>query len=626
MAVSETLKLILGLAKARELLLLEADTTMPKGAALQRQKMIGTLEKTIANALVATAERLSATPEQDDKIALNAWNYIVHAQTHPEATPFEGSTAYEHLKSVFDDCSNLYQAGDGPLGWMKRTEMLTAPAEKSSLNDAIEATMVFKQRLLAAPEVRAWMEEVRAHKNELSDIDQRNFALMELRWMEAAGLSEELVGKVSATSSESVDKWNDAKKTSDFNAWLPYFEKVVAATQEKAQALGTALDVSPYEALLGASDSSPGLSNDTVNQAFGQLRTELPKLVKEIMAKQQAEGEPLKLPVISMEAREKVKDRLMKDLGLEKEYTARGASTHPCSLGCWKDVRITSYKQDDDLLNDLRAVIHETGHGLYSRALPEEWKDQPVGDYQSLWIHESQALFWDKQVFASMEFMEYLSRVLKEELKVSGPEWEPENLFKLVTRVQPSLIRTRADEVTYPAHVILRHDLEQKLIDGSLQPKDVPEAWNAEMKEMLGVDVPNHAQGCMQDVHWARGALGYFPAYTFGALGAAQLMENLRSEMPDVSEHIRNGEFAPIRQWLTEKIHRHGSLYDGEELIRNATGKPLSADPWLNHIKRRYLDAEIATNASWGQSVPPPRVAGEAPRRTGTGGISGPNG
>jgi len=198
--------------------------------------------------------------------------------------------------------------------------------------------------------------------------------------------------------------------------------------------------------------------------------------------------------------------------------------------------------------------------------------------------------------------MTFFSPILKDELGVDGQAWSPENLYRLVTRVKPDLIRTEADEVTYPAHVILRHDLEQKLIDGTLSPGDLTEAWGEGMRELLEVEVPDHAHGCMQDAHWPQGIFGYFPAYSFGALGAAQLMEKLKQDMPDISDNIRNGDFAPIRAWMTDRIHQYGSRYTGEELMKKATGKVLSAEAWLRHVQGRYLGQEVGVTQGQAQT------------------------
>ncbi len=361
--------------------------------------------------------------------------------------------------------------------------------------------------------------------------------------------------------------------------------------RQKGEALGKAIGASPYQALLET--YNPGLREEAVNEVFGELRARLPALVKKVTEKQAAEEPPIPLPPISVDAQRRAVQRLMKLLGLEDNHIRLGESAHPFTCGQWDDVRITARYSEKNLMPALMAIIHETGHALYSRALPKNWKDQPIGEPQSVWVHESQSLFWQYQLASSRDFMTFLSPVLKDELGVDELAWSPGNLYRLVTLVQPGLIRTEADEVTYPAHVILRHDLERKLIDGTLSPRDLPEAWGMGMRELLDVEVPNHAHGCMQDVHWPQGIIGYFPAYTFGALGAAQLMEKLKQDMPDIGDHVRNGDFAPIRAWMTDRVHQYGSRYTGEELINNATGKPLSAEAWLNHVQGRYLGQEV---------------------------------
>jgi carboxypeptidase Taq len=199
------------------------------------------------------------------------------------------------------------------------------------------------------------------------------------------------------------------------------------------------------------------------------------------------------------------------------------------------------------------------------------------------------------------EFMEILSEILKEELNVSGPEWEPENLYRLATQVKTGLIRTEADELTYPIHVILRWKLEQQLIDGTLEPKDLPAAWKKGMKDMLGVDVPDDAVGCMQDVHWPYGLFGDFPGYTFGAQGASQLGEKIREDIPDFKQLVRKGDFAPIRKWLTENIHRHGSMLEGSELIEQATDKKFSSWSWFKQMAERMLG--VVLEMPWAEKL-----------------------
>jgi carboxypeptidase Taq len=500
----------------------------------------------------------------------------------------------------------------------------------STVDDAAAATAVLKHRSITQLRVQKWLDEVRTNRDALGATEQRNFELMERLWVESAGLDEALVEEFSRAQAASTRAWEEAKPNSDFLAWLPHFEEVVRLTRRKGRALGKAFGTSPYQALLGSSSFNPRLRNETVSEVFGDLRAKLPALIKQVTDKQTAEVPPLALPPIPVEMQRRIVQRIARELGLEEQYGRLDESAHPFSTGQRNDVRITTRYKEEDILYALMAVIHETGHALCNHGLPEKWKDQPVGGHQSAWVHESQSLFWEMQIAYRTEFMKFLSPVIKHELakqglKTDGPEWSPENLYKLATHVEPSLIRTEADEVTYPAHVIVRHDLEQRLIDGALLPKDVPAAWATGYNDLLGVEVPDHARGCMQDVHWSLGKLGVFPAYIFGALGAAQLMEKLKQDMPDVGEYIRKGDFAPIRAWLADRIYRHGSRYDGEELMARATRKPLSAEAWFNHVRRRYIDTK------WQNRSKPSRLLAtelrqcdEAPRRR-VGGPSAPS-
>jgi len=593
--LSDALQLIVNLAKARELLIIEAESHMPKGAASQRAKMIATLDTLINDALANTRDRLPETPDDGlDHISRKGWVSVAQHQSQAPKSAAETSSAYANLQRVFDQRSNLNQTRE-LLDWIRSSHTLLG-IETSTIDSAAAATAIFMHRCMAQSQIKQWLDEVRANPGALDATQQRNFALMVRLWLESADLDEKLVDSLSRAHAASNRIWEKAKPKSDFSSWLPRFEEVVELACRKGEALGKAFKTSPYQALLES--FNPGLRNETVTKVFSDLRTKLPALIKNVMDRQAAEAPPLPLPPVPVGTQRRIAWRVMKKLGLEENHARLDESSHPFSCGQWDDVRITTRYMEDNMMPVLMNIIHETGHALYNRALPREWKDQPIGDPQSIWVHETQSLFWERQVAASMEFMEFLSPIIKEELtkkgiNANGPEWSPENLYKLVTRVKPGLIRVEADEVTYPAHVILRHDLEQKLIDGSLAPKDVPEAWATGMRNLLGLEVPDHAHGCMQDVHWPQGAIGYFPAYTFGALGAAQLMARLKQDVPNVGEHIRKGDFAPIREWMTEHVHRHGSLYDGEELMEKATGKPLSVEPWLEHVKQRYLCQEM---------------------------------
>jgi carboxypeptidase Taq len=236
-------------------------------------------------------------------------------------------------------------------------------------------------------------------------------------------------------------------------------------------------------------------------------------------------------------------------------------------------------------------VLHETGHALYERGLPTVWRRQPVGDARGMAMHESQSLLVEMQACRSREFTGFLAPLLREAFAGEGPAWETENLYQLNTRVKRSLIRVDADEVTYPAHVVLRYRLERALIGGELTLRDLPAAWAEQMQALLGIAPPDDRSGCLQDIHWYDGAWGYFPAYTLGAMIAAQLFDAAKRADPAILSGIAHGDFAPLLAWLRANVHGHGSLHSTAALVERATGRPLDARVYERHLKSRYLDA-----------------------------------
>jgi carboxypeptidase Taq len=235
------------------------------------------------------------------------------------------------------------------------------------------------------------------------------------------------------------------------------------------------------------------------------------------------------------------------------------------------------------------AVLHETGHALYEFGLPREWACQPVGEARGMVVHESQSILVEMQVCRSEAFLEFAGPMLRDAFGGSGPRWDADNLAALATRVERSLIRIDADEVTYPAHVLLRYRLERQLIAGEIGVRDLPDAWAGLMDEYVGVVPTTDRGGCLQDIHWVSGAFGYFPTYTLGALAAAQLFEAADRAIDGVRDQVRRGEFSELVGWLGEHVHRRASSVTSDELLEDATGKPLSTEPFRRHIRRRYL-------------------------------------
>jgi carboxypeptidase Taq len=280
----------------------------------------------------------------------------------------------------------------------------------------------------------------------------------------------------------------------------------------------------------------------------------------------------------------------MVHLGLEAEHSRLDVSRHPFSGGVPDDVRITTRYSEDDATGALMGVLHETGHALYERGLPLAWRDQPVGGAHGMSLHESQSLLIEMQVSRGRPFLAFLAPRLRVWLGGAGSAWEVDNLHQLDARVARGLIRVDADELTYPAHVMVRYDLERRLLGGALDPADLPEAWAVAMREHLDIVPTDDRDGCMQDIHWYAGEFGYFPTYTLGAIAAAQLFAAATVQVPDISAGIARGEFGPLVAWLRDNVHRLGSRFERDELLCRATGQPLEVTAFEEHLRARYLD------------------------------------
>ena len=339
--------------------------------------------------------------------------------------------------------------------------------------------------------------------------------------------------------------------------------------RESAQAKGEALGCRPYEALVDLYE--PGASAATINRLFDDLAQFLPGFIAQVVERQADQPAPLEPEgPFPIEAQEALGRRLMAVLGFDFDHGRLDVSLHPFCGGVPDDVRITTPYETDDFDKAMMAVLHETGHALYERGLPAEWRLQPVGAARGMGFHESQSLLIEMQACRSPAFMDFAAPLIREAFGGRGPAWSADNLYRRGTRVKADFIRVYADEVTYPAHVILRTRLEQALIAGELAPEDLPGAWNQAMGELLGIAPPDDAQGCLQDIHWYDGAFGYFPTYTIGAMTAAQLFAAACRAKPEIPEALGRGDFAPLMAWLGEHVHAKGSLLSGEALLSAA--------------------------------------------------------
>ncbi len=261
-------------------------------------------------------------------------------------------------------------------------------------------------------------------------------------------------------------------------------------------------------------------------------------------------------------------------------------------------MRLTTRYDVADVFTGLLSAMHESGHAMYHMGLPEQWRDQPVGRDRGMVAQESQSLLLERLVCRSRAFSQYLSPQLQRHFGVSGAAWEPDNLYAHLTRVSRGAIRVDADELTYPLHVLVRYELEKRLMDGSLAVRDLPEAWNTETEQRLGFRPQNDREGCLQDIHWAVGSFGYFPSYALGAVMAVQLIESLRNDVHDLDEQIARGDFSGLFGWLRSQVHSQGARLTLQELLLAATGKTLSAVPFMRYLEGKYLESVTSSSAA----------------------------
>jgi carboxypeptidase Taq len=335
---------------------------------------------------------------------------------------------------------------------------------------------------------------------------------------------------------------------------------------------------------------TPGISAADIDTIFKALSRKLPGLINEAIEVQAANPAIPLVGKFSVARQRSLAMEVLKSLGFPFDRGRLDESEHPFTEGVPGDIRVTTRFDAADPFSGLLGAVHETGHAMYDLGLPVKWRDQPVGRDRGLALEESQSLLFEMNICRSRPFVQYLKPLLEKFLQVSGPEWDEVNLYRTLIRVRRSLIRMDADELTYPAHIMLRYELEKKMLEGSLPVKDLPEAWNEQLEQRLNIRPSNDTEGCLQDIHWAVGHFGYFPSYALGAVIAAQLHEAMRAAQPSLGEEIAAGQFSGVMEWLRDNVHGVGARLPVQELIKQATGKPLTAAPYLRYLEAKYLE------------------------------------
>jgi carboxypeptidase Taq len=472
------------------------------------------------------------------------------------------------------------QAIEGAIAVLSWDQQTMLPRKGAGARGAQLAALskVYHERA-TDPRVGQWLQELDA--TELDRPRKATTRLLRKQFERSTKVPTSLVVALAEAQSAGFEAWVKAKQASDFSIFAPHLERLLDLTREKIRALDP--DSHPYDVLLDEFD--PGTTVASLRTMFARLRDGLVPLIAAIGARPQIPGLTGTFDVAAQRA---LHHDVIAALGYDGDAGRLDDAEHPFTIGMTPgDVRITTHFYADDLLSGLGGTIHECGHALYEQGLPTDLPGAAiVGKAASFGLHESQSRFWENAIGRSRPFCRWLAAKLAH--RFPGQAIDPEVLYRACNRVQPGLIRIKADEVTYNLHIIVRFEIELALFEGKLAVKDLPAAWNAKMKAYLGVEPPDDAHGVLQDVHWSSAAFGYFPSYTLGNLYAVGFLRTMEQQLPGMWDDVENGRFDRILGWLRANVHAHGSLDEAPDRVKAVIGdRDLVAD-LLDYLWTRH--------------------------------------
>ena len=492
------------------------------------------------------------------------------------------TTAYDDLRQRHQRLHHLAHL-QAIASWDQSANMPAKGNEARSL--ALAEMGGLMHQLATEPALKSLLDT--AASEPLDELQRANLREMRRAWMSSNALPQSLVEAKSLAISRCEHAWRSQRPANDWAGYLENLREVVRLAREEAQLLADSSGLGRYDALMDQYE--PGMRAAEVDRVFGELRQWLPGLIRAVQAKQAGETVLQPEGPFPTAAQRALGQDAMRLMGFDFEAGRLDESAHPFCGGVPEDVRMTTRYREDSFLPSLTGTIHETGHGRYEQNLPREWLGQPVARARSMGLHESQSLSFEMQLGSHPAFAGLLSPLVSRHLG-EQPAFAPQNLNRLMTRVAPGYIRVDADEVTYPAHIILRYEIERALIEGQIECEDIPALWDAKMMELLGLDTRgNYRNGPMQDVHWGAGLFGYFPCYTLGAMYAAQWFATMRRAMPELDTRIAAGDLVPVFDWLNTHIWSQGSRWETPELVRRASGETLNPAHFKAHLESRYL-------------------------------------
>jgi carboxypeptidase Taq len=493
------------------------------------------------------------------------------------------ASAYDELITRIKDAA-LLRSTMGILGWDQRTKMPKGGVGHRALQLSQLAGMVHERN--TDPRIGELLASCEADDS-LVDGAKANVREVRKAYDRSTKLPTELVQERAKQGTIAEQAWEQAREESDYSLFAPHLAKNIELSRRVAECFGWAADEEPWDAL--AEGYETGMRAKNVQEVFDPLRDKLQGLVAELHGGPRRPSTKANEVRIAVAAQEAVVADFAAAIGFDFGRGRIDTTVHPfCSGTNPGDVRITTRYAEDKFFEALLATLHETGHGIYEQGLDPDHTGTPLGRAVSLGIHESQSRMWENFVGRSRPFWTWGFPKLQDAFPSQFADLSADDVFEAVNSVEPGFIRVEADEGTYNLHIMVRFELERLLMNGDLGVEDLPHEWNRRYKEYLGIDVPNDRLGVLQDVHWSGGSFGYFPTYTLGNLYAAQLFETILEQIPDLYDQFERGEFAALKAWLNENLHRHGALYPPAELCERVTGKPLSAEPLLRHLEAKF--------------------------------------
>lgn len=488
-----------------------------------------------------------------------------------------------------EHCRNLHALDHALsiLGADEATHMPSGGGEARAASVSLLAGMYHEQA--SAPHIAEWIAAAR--REELTPQQQVALTEFERVYRNLTCLPSDFVKRQTAVNMRSEQAWRKLRAANDWEGFRPLLEENVVLMREEAAMRADALGVQPYDALMEQFD--PGNRAAAITPAFDALKAFLRDFLPAAMETQQRRRaqNPLKpfSPPFPVEKQSALGLAAIKAIGFDMEHGRIDVSHHPFCGGVPDDIRMTTRYRADDFITAFMATLHETGHALYEQGLPRELAHWPSAKARGMGMHESQSMFVELQIARSAEFWEWALPLVNEHLG-GLDNWSPDDMLAHINTVEPGLIRVDADEVTYPLHIILRYELEQALVSGQLQVRDLPEAWDTRMQDYLGLStISDPANGPMQDVHWPAGMFGYFPSYALGAMMAAQEWAAMEKAVPDARQALRRGDFEPLNAWRRENIWHAAATAPTPDILEKATGEPLNADYFTAHLRKRYL-------------------------------------